>query len=247
MGLIMGKPICAVPLPPELQRDLPAGTLLFGFDGEVVFRSKNPNLIHEPRTYSLMPVTDNEMMYERRWNGQAIQDTYLSIEHFHGHAVTMFFFYFPIPKSTASELSEKFLPMVKEAAKGSSVTQELYSAAEKILPGKDSEDGPMYRPAAFAAMSWSTHQWLWITNTRALGTVMEGPMPISKLGKEVLKGMAMSTFIPVVGGHLFRKNAVEKRQAETDGYAVVVDKIVAYLRSEMNRKLQQNNEAGGRL
>jgi len=88
----MGKPICAVPLPPELQRELPAGALLYSFDGEVVFRSKNPNLNQEPRTYSLLPVTDNPLMYERRWPGNPIQDTFLAIEHFHGHTVTMFFF-----------------------------------------------------------------------------------------------------------------------------------------------------------
>jgi hypothetical protein len=227
----MGKPICAVPLPPELQRDLPAGTLLFGFDGEVVFRSKNPNLTNEPRTYSLMPVRDNELMYERRWNGQPIQDTYLSIEHFHGHIVTMFFFYFPIPKSTASELTDRFLPMVKEAAKNLPITQELYSVAEKIIPGKEAQDGPMYRTAAFAAMSWSTHQWLWITNPSAVSFALEGPMP---LGKALVK----VAFVP---------NFIKKRHAEIDRNAVTLDGIVTYLRSEMNRKLQQDNEAGGRL
>jgi hypothetical protein len=39
--VIMGNPINAVPLPPDIQRDLPAGTLVFSFDGELVFRGKN--------------------------------------------------------------------------------------------------------------------------------------------------------------------------------------------------------------
>jgi hypothetical protein len=227
----MGKPICAVPLPPELQRELPAGALVYSFDGEVVFRSKNPNLNQEPRTYSLMPVSDNELMYERRWNGQPIQDTYLSIEHFHGHVVTMFFLYFPIPKSTTSQLSEKFLPMVKEAAKNLPVTQELYSAAEKLIPAKEPDTGPLYRTAAFAAMSWSTHQWLWITSTLAAGFVIEGPM----------------TLTAVVAKSMFTRNFIGKRLDQNDRNAVIFDRLVTYLRSEMNNKMQQSDTTGGRL
>jgi hypothetical protein len=227
----MGNPLCAVPLPPELQRELPAGALLYSFDGEVVFRSKNPNLNQEPRTYSLLPVTDNPQMYERRWPGNPIQDTYLSIEHFHGHIVTMFFFYFPIPKSTASQLSEKFLPMVKEVAKGSQLTQEIYSTAEKLLPGKEAEGGPMYRTAAFAAMSWSTHQWLWITSTLAAGFVMEGPVPLTTL----------------VAKSMFTRNFIGKRLDKNDRWASTFDHLITYLRSEMNKKMLENDATGGRL
>lgn len=228
---IMGKPVCAVPLPPELQRELPAGTLVFGFDGEMVYRSKNPNLNQEPRTYSLMPVQDNQLMYERRWNGNPVQDTYLSVEHFHGHTVTMFFFYFPIPKSSTSALSEKLLPLVKEAAKSSAITQELYSAAEKIMPGKEPEGDPMYRTAAFAAMSWSTHQWIWITSTIAAGLAIDGPVPLGTL-------MAKS---------MFSRNFIGKRLDQNDRNAVTLDRLVTYLRSEMNKQLQQENASTGRL
>jgi hypothetical protein len=227
----MGKPICAVPLPPELQRELPAGALVYSFDGEVVFRSKNPNLNQEPRTYSLMPVTDNELMYERRWNGQPIQDTYLSIEHFHGHIVTMFFFYFPIEKTTASELKDKLLPLVKTAAQNSALTKDMYALAEKALPGKTPDEGPMYRTAAFAAMSWSTHQWLWITSTLAAGFVIEGPIPLTTL----------------VAKSMFTRNFIGKRLGQNDRNAVIFDRLVTYLRSEMNKKMQQSDTTGGRL
>jgi hypothetical protein len=204
---------------------------VYSFDGEVVFRYKNPNLNNEPRTYSLMPVEDNELMYERRWNGQPVQDTYLSIEHFHGHIVTMFFFYFPIPKSTASELSERFLPMVKEAAKNLPIAHELSSAAEKFLSGKDADADPMYRTAAFAAMSWSTHQWIWITNPYAVGLIFQGPM-----------GLAQATFKV-----MFAPNFVKNRLSKNDQDSVIIDRLITFLRSEMNKKLQQNEAAGGRL
>ncbi len=231
----MGKPICAVPLPPELQRELPAGALLYSFDGEVVFRSKNPNLNQEPRTYSLLPVSDNPLMYERRWPGNPIQDTFLAIEHFHGHTVTMFFFYFPIPKSTTSQLTQKFLPIVKEAVKEatkkSQLAQDLYATAEQFLPGKEAEGGPLYRTAAFAAMSWSTHQWIWINSTLAAGFVVEGPVPLTKL-------VAKSIFTP---------SFVGKRLDQNDRWAVTFDRVVTYLRSEMNKTMQQNDAAGGRL
>ncbi len=227
----MGKPISEVSLPPELQQELPAGALVYSFDGEVVFRSKNPNLNQEPRTYSLLPVTDNALMYERRWPGNPIQDTYLSIEHFHGHMVTMFFFYFPIAKSTTSQLSEKFLPMVKEATKSSPLAQDLYPTAEKLLPGKESEGGPLYRTAGFAAMSWSTHQWIWINSTLAAGFVMLGPVPITTL----------------VAKSLFTRNFIGKRLDQNDQYAVTIDRVVTHLRNEMNRKMQQANAEGGRL
>jgi hypothetical protein len=225
MAFIMGKPVSAVPLPPELQRELPAGALVFSFDGEMVFRCKNPNHNQEPRTFSLLPVTDNELMYERRWPGQPLQDTYLSVEHFHGHIVTMFFFYFPIPKSTTSQLSEKFLPMVKAAAKNSPITEELYAAAEKIIPSKVSENGPLYRTSGFAAMSWSTHQWVWVTSPDAAGFVFEGALP---LGKAIL----------------MNKRA---RYRRNDEYAATLDRLVTHFRYETNKKLQQGNADGGRL
>jgi hypothetical protein len=227
----MGNSICAVPLPPELQRELPAGALVFSFDGEVVFRSKNPNLNNEPRTYSLMPIQDNALMYERRWNGQPIQDTYLSIEHFHGHTVTMFFFYFPIQKTTTSELKDKFLPLVKTAAQNSALTKDMYALAEKALPGKAPDEGPMYRTAAFAAMSWSTHQWLWITSTSAVGFVFEAPMDLVKATLKV-------AFVP---------NYIKKRLNSNDQNSVTIDRLVTYLRSEMNKKMQQSDTADGRL
>ena len=227
----MAKPICAVSLPPELQRELPAGVLVYSFDGEVVFRSKNPNLNQEPRTFSLLPIQDNESMYERRWPGNPVQETYLSIEHFHGHAVRMFYFYLPIPKSTASELSGKLLPMVREAAKNLQIKEELYSAAEKFLPGKETESGPLYRAEAFAAMSWSSHQWIWITSTIATGFVMGGPQAIPKV---LLKSM-------------FTWNFVGKTQDQNDRYANLIDRLVTHFRQQMNLELQQNESAGGRL
>jgi len=170
-------------------------------------------------------------MYERRWPGHPMQDTYLSVEHFHGHAVTMFFFYFPIPKKTVAVLSEKFLPMVKQAAKNLPVTQELYAAAEKMFPGDDPENGPMYRTASFAAMSWSTHQWIWINSTLAAGFVVEGPVPITKL-------LAKS---------MFTRNFVGKRLDQNDRNTSMIDQLVVHLRQQMNQQLQQNNDAGGRL
>jgi len=229
----MGKPICAVPLPPELQRELPAGALVYSFDGEVVFRSKNPNVNQEPRTYSLMPVTDTPAMYERRWSGYPMQETYLSIEHFHGHIVTMFFFYLPLAneKNLVTGLSDRLLPMVKEAAQGSQLTKDLYSAAEKIIPGKEPASAHTHRAEAFAAMSWSTHQWLWVNSTLAAGFIFEPPMSLTK----------------VVTKSIFTPNFVSKRLDRNDRNTTRIDAVVMYLRQQMNQQLQQNEAAGGRL
>jgi len=183
----MGNPINAVPLPPEVARELPAGTLVYSFDGELVFRGKNLNHKLEPRTFSLMPIVDNPTMYERRWLGAPIQDTYVSVELLHGHAVTMYFFYFPIAKSN------------------------------------------QYRTAAFAAMSWSTHQWLWVTHPRAVESVFNGEMTMGR------------AFFQVA---LTGNRGLKKLNENSDKFAALTDRVVAHLRYEMNKKLEKDKNTG---
>lgn len=96
----MGAPINAVNLPTDVQAKLPAGVKVFGFDGEVSYRGKNNNNEFQIRTFGLSPVTDNEFMYERRYLGSSLQETYLPIEHFQTHIVTVYYVYIPT-KETA--------------------------------------------------------------------------------------------------------------------------------------------------
>jgi len=83
-----------------ISRSLPPGVRLFSFDGEVVYRGKNGNPF-DGRIFSLMPISDDPALYARRYQGgQHMQEVYMPIENFHGHATTVFYFYMP-EKDTA--------------------------------------------------------------------------------------------------------------------------------------------------
>lgn len=84
-------------LPAEIQQLLPPGTRVLSYDGELVYRTTihatDTHLI-DFRQFSLTPLPDPKM-YARRWDGEPVKDTYLTIEPFHGHRVTMYFLYLP--------------------------------------------------------------------------------------------------------------------------------------------------------
>jgi hypothetical protein len=88
-------PNSPIALPPDVQRDLPPGTLLYGYDGEVVFRTRNTNDEFDRRMFTLLASTDDAARYERRWTGDPMQSTFLSVENFHGHLVRAYYFLFP--------------------------------------------------------------------------------------------------------------------------------------------------------
>jgi hypothetical protein len=97
----MGAPINRVDLPADIQRLLPPGTQIHGFDGVVQFSHKDLSSPWECRTFSLDPVINDDRMYERRWKSVAVQNLVLiPIEHFHGHIATVYYAYVP-DKDTA--------------------------------------------------------------------------------------------------------------------------------------------------
>jgi hypothetical protein len=92
----MGATINRVDLPADVQRLLPPGTLIMGFDGEVLFRNKDLNSPWELRSFTLNPITNDNRMHERRWKGPSVQNLCLiPIEHFHGQIATVYYAYVP--------------------------------------------------------------------------------------------------------------------------------------------------------
>ena len=220
----VAAPECKITLPPDLAEALPPSVQVYSFDGEIVYHQTNDQTGY--RVYSLLPVRKDERLYQRRYvNDNKLQNTHLAIEQLHGHLGTVFYFAVPEPKSAASKLSEKFMPLVKAAAKNSQVTEELFSAAEKLIPGKDSGSGPQYFFRSFAAMSLSTRQWLWVTDPRRARAIFEGDW------RFVTDGIKQGW-------------NVKKLVTRMDDHAALVTGIITHLRDEMDAKAQDATPSG---
>lgn len=97
---IMANASTLVNLPPEIQRLFPAGVLLHGFDGEIVYRHKNNGKILDSYAFSLLL----DPSQPRPWTPDPIQITYMPIEPFNGHAATVYFLSFPTKQSNSKGL-----------------------------------------------------------------------------------------------------------------------------------------------
>jgi len=179
-------------LPADLLRGLPAGIRLFSFDGEVVYRGKNGNPF-DGRIFSLLPVTTDPVLYERRYEGgQHVQEVYMPIENFHGHIATVFYFY---------------------------------------IPSKETARTGKYRAESFAAMSWGTGHWIQVTSVPCIKSLIDGQMTQGQIGVAIFKTM--------LGG-------IEKRMQTNSDYAEAMGRIVAHLRNDLQKRMQQGG-ASARL
>lgn len=120
---------------------------------------------------------------------------------------------------------------------GGQHVQEVYMGIENFhghvatvfyfyIPDKNTARTGSYRAESFAAMSWSTGQWMWVTSAPCLMSLFEGEMSKAQIGMALGKWM--------LGG-------AAKRVATTDGYVQAVDHLVAQLRNDLERTMKQGS------
>lgn len=186
-----------VKLPPEIQRALPPGVLVYAFDGEIIYHQTDNQT--GLRVYSLLPVKKDARMYERRYpHDNKLQNTHLAIEQLHGHLGTVFYFFVPKPKSSAGQFLSGF---------------------KAGLTGNNSGNEPLYDTRSFAAMSLSSRQWLWVTDPRRARAIFEGEWRFVADGLKSgfnLKGLVnkMDTHAAIITEVVMHLRDEAERQAE---------------------------------